>query len=181
MFQKVKAAAHRRDWLAGRLAAKKLIQRFFRERAGLELALSQIEITNDEHGAPVVTSPLALPISVAHSVGHGFAALATRGSIGVDLQQIRPVRPNLAKRALSERERAQLTDRFAEREREGLLVFWALKEAAIKAQRTRPAPPLREISVTLTELGCAEILLRDHSLTARWGRWKEFIWAVAWG
>lgn len=179
VLQKIKAATHRENWLAGRLAAKKLVQHYLLETTGLELALSQIEITNDEHGAPVVTSPLALPISIAHSAGHGFAALATHGSIGVDFQQIRPVRPDLDKRVLSEHEREQLTHFFAERELEGLLVFWALKEAAIKAQRSRPAPALREITVILTEPGHAEICLRSQKLTAQWGQWKEFVWAWA--
>ncbi len=184
VFQRIRAATHREDWLAGRLAAKKLIQQYLLERAGLELALSQIEIINDEHGTPCLNlKHLGVGeeygISLAHSAGYGLAGLSLHGPIGVDLQQIRPVRPDLAERVLTEHERAQLTDRFAEHELEGVLVFWALKEAAIKAQRMRPAPTLREIVVTLTEPGCAEICMRSQKLTAQWGHWREFIWAWA--
>ncbi|MCS7197999.1 MAG: 4'-phosphopantetheinyl transferase superfamily protein [Candidatus Bipolaricaulota bacterium] len=179
VLQKIRDPARRRDWLAGRLAAKKLIQDYLLEQAGVRLNLAQIEITHDKHKAPGVTSPLTLPISIAHSAGHGFAALVTHGSIGVDLQEIRPVRPDLAKRVLSEHERKQLTHFFAERELEGLLVFWALKEAAIKSHRTRPAPLLREIAVALMGPGRAEILVQGRIMTAQWGCWKEFIWAWA--
>ncbi|MCI2429967.1 4'-phosphopantetheinyl transferase superfamily protein [Candidatus Acetothermia bacterium] len=203
-FQRIAAPARREDWLAGRRAAKELIRRSLLEAAGLELAPSQIEIVNDESGAPILTSPLpdrervqgeGFPcplgkkgaaglgptISLAHSAGHGLAGLTTHGSIGVDLQQIRPVRADLSERVLSEHERDQLAHYFPEHRSEGLLVFWTLKEAAIKAWRTRPAPALREIAVRLTEPGDAEICTRFQKLTACWGRWRGFIWAWAVG
>ncbi len=175
----IKSPRRRRDWLAGRCAAKALIRDYLLERAGLALACSQIEILNDENGAPRALLPLNLAISIAHSGGHGLAGLCAQGPIGVDLQQIRSVRPDLAERVLSERERAQLDRHFARNSLEGTLVLWALKEAAIKAQRSRPAPALREVAVRLTEPGHAEILVRSQRLQAQWGRWKEFIWAWA--
>lgn len=175
IFQKIRAVTRQQDWLAGRLAAKKLVQHYLR-RAGLELTLSQIGIGNDEHGAPFVDLFPGLCISLAHSAGHGLAALTTHGSIGVDLQRVRPVRADLAKRVLAECERKQLA-RFSQHE--GLLILWALKEAAIKVQRARPAPPQRRISVALIDSGYAQVHTQDQRLRAQWGRWKEFIWALA--
>ncbi len=208
-FERIKRLKHRRDWLAGRRAAKELLQQYLYEEAGLKLTPLHIEIMHDENGAPYArlpTGPLGLCLSLAHSAGHGLAGISLSGSLGVDLQYIRPVRPDLAERVLTEHERAQLIKHFQApsplcsplprrgegmgvRERgiggrvgdEGLLVLWALKEAATKAQRTRPAPPLHEISVTLREPRCAEIFVRDRALTAQWGRWGEFIWAWAVG
>jgi|GEM_PF-1377550 len=181
LFAEIKSLRRRRDWLAGRYAAKELIRSYLLERAGLALPCSQIEILNDEHGAPRALLPLNVEISIAHSAGHGLAGLCAQGPIGVDLQQIRSVRPDLIRRVLSERERAQLAQHFARNSIEGTLVFWALKEAAIKAQKSRPAPAFCEIAVRLTEPGHAEILVRSQRLRAQWGRWREFIWAWAAG
>ncbi len=183
-LERIKRLKHRRDWLAGRWAAKELLQQYLYEEAGLKLTPLHIEIMHDENGAPYArlpTGPLGLCLSLAHSAGHGLAGISLSGSLGVDLQHIRPVRPDLAERVLAEHERAQLITHFGEQTPEGLLVLWALKEAAIKAQRTRPAPPLHEISVTLIEPRCAEIFVRDRALLARWGRWGEFIWSWAVG
>nr|BAL59852.1 hypothetical protein HGMM_OP4C488 [Candidatus Acetothermum autotrophicum] len=199
-FERITAPQRRHDWLAGRRAAKELIRCYLLETVGLELPPSQIRILNDAHGAPYADLPSWPPslkgrgsspprvgeglgerfcISIAHSAGHGLAGLAPHGSIGVDLQRIRPVRSDLAERVLTDHERTQFVHYFVKRESEGLLVFWALKEAAIKAQRTRPAPALREIAVRLTEPGHAEISLRTQRLKAQWGQWGEFIWAWA--
>jgi 4'-phosphopantetheinyl transferase EntD len=179
MFAEIKSPRRRRDWLAGRCAAKELIRSYLLEREGLALARSHIEILNDENGAPKVLLPLNLEISIAHSGGHGLAGLCAHSPLGVDLQQIRPVRSDLVERVLTERERAQLAQHFAGDSLEGTLVFWALKEAAIKVHRARPAPAWCEIAVRLTEPGRAEILLCSQRLQAQWGRWKEFIWAWA--
>ncbi len=193
IYERITAPQRRHDWLAGRRAAKELIRKYFHEQTGQELALSQIEILNDVNGAPYADLPSWPPsrvgeglgerfcISIAHSAGHGLAGLAPHGSIGVDLQRIRPVRSDLAERVLTDHERVQLAHGFTEQESEGLLVFWALKEATIKAQRTRPAPALREIAVRLTEPGHAEISVRTQRLKAQWGRWREFVWAWALG
>jgi 4'-phosphopantetheinyl transferase EntD len=183
LLAEIKSPRRRRDWLAGRCAAKELIRSYLLEREGLALARSHIEILNDENGAPKVLLPLNLEISIAHSGGHGLAGLCAHSPLGVDLQQIRPVRPDLIERVLTERERAQLAQHFAgdSDSLEGTLVFWALKEAAIKVHRARPAPAWCEIAVRLTGPGRAEILLCSQRLQAQWGRWKEFIWAWAVG
>jgi phosphopantetheinyl transferase (holo-ACP synthase) len=54
MLAEIKSPRRRRDWLAGRCAAKELIRSYLLERAGLALARSHIEILNDENGAPRV-------------------------------------------------------------------------------------------------------------------------------
>lgn len=179
VFERLKMPRRRQDWLAGRWAAKGLIRQYLLETANLALDLVQIEIGNTPTGAPVLQRPLCsdIHISIAHSAGYGLAGLALGTPIGVDLQHIRAVRLDLHERVLSEHEREQLAHHFSGWE--GVLVFWALKEAAVKAWRTRPAPALREIMVKLTEPGRAEISLRTQRLKAQWGQWGEFIWAWA--
>lgn len=184
----IRAAARRRDWLAGRWAAKELVKSYSWESHGVDLSFSQIEIIHDEAGAPVLQSP-ALPfsltserkggrgvrvsLSIAHSAGHALAGLCERDSLGVDLQKIRSVSPRLFRRALLPHERAQCPDERT------LILFWALKEAALKAHRVRPAPSLQEIAVTLTESNRAVICVRDQKILAHWGQRREFIWACA--
>lgn len=184
MFERIRAQRRRQDWLAGRWAAKELIRSYFDEEAGLQLTPSQIEIKNDENRAPYLSlTDTGMEerscISIAHSAGCGLAGLSLHGPIGVDLQQIRAVRPDLAERVLTQHERTQLAHDFAGQESEGFFVFWALKEAARKAQRTRPAAAFHDIAVKLIEPRHAEISLRTQRLKAQWGRWGELIWACA--
>lgn len=178
-LERFKTWQRRQDWLAGRWAAKGLVRQYLLETANLALDLAQIEIRNTPAGAPVLQRPPLrdVHISIAHSVGYGLAGLALGTLLGVDLQHIRAVRPDLRERVLSEQERMQLARSFVGQELEGLLVFWALKEATIKTQRMRPVPSWREIAVNLTEPGYAEIRIRSQKLAAQWGRWREFIWA----
>jgi len=115
MLAEIESPRRRRDWLAGRWAAKELIRDYLLEREGLAPARALIEILNDENGAPKVLFPLNLEISIAHSGGHGLAGLCAHSPLGVDLQQIRPVRSDLVERVLTERERAQLAQQLGER------------------------------------------------------------------
>lgn len=167
LFGRLRSPRRQQDWLAGRLAAKELVG------TKHALPLREIEILSDADGAPQLRlSGAREALSIAHSAGHALAALGPAGgSVGVDLERIRPVREDLASRILCEGDLSSSCD--------SLLVFWTLKEAAIKALRTRPAPALREIAVKLTEPGHAEICLHDQKLIAQWGRWGEFIWACA--
>jgi phosphopantetheinyl transferase (holo-ACP synthase) len=183
-LRRINAESRQQDWLAGRLAAKELVRHYLLESRGLARALSEIEIVNNQAGAPLVRlgdeddeDTKALQISISHSAGHGLAGLCEGSSIGVDLQEIRPVGPGLSERVLSRSERAQLAQ--CARELESLIAFWALKEATIKAHRTRPSPPLHEIEVRVLETGRAQIFLKDQRLSAHWGERGRFIWACA--
>lgn len=183
-FQRITAESRRSDWLAGRLAAKELVRCYLLESRGLEPSLAQIEVLNNEAGAPTIYLEGRdwggnLSLSISHSEGHGLAGLCEKGSIGVDLQKIRSVRAEFSERVLSQHERDQLAHYFVEREPEGLIVFWAMKEAAVKAQRTRPAPRWHKIEVILTRPGQAEIYIKSQKLSAHWGRRGEFMWACA--
>ncbi len=181
-LQRITAQSRRYDWLAGRLAAKELVQRYLLESRGLEPSLTQIEVFNNETGAPTIylegrDCGGSLSLSISHSGGHGLAGLCEKGSIGVDLQKIRSVRAEFSERVLNQRECDQLAHYFVERELEGLMVFWAMKEAAVKAQRTRPAPRFSEIGVTVIEPGRAGVCIKGKKLSARWGQRESFIWA----
>ena len=153
----------RAEWLAGRLAAKSLLQ----DTVGLAPLTFAIGREGD---APCVLSaevPL-LTLSLSHSHGLGAATVSDarqEGSAGIDAQRIRPVHPGLCRRVFTPGERRQIAARFgAEDDTAGMLLFWALKEAAIKARRVAWGRSLREIEARLTGEGRAAVQMTDEPI-----------------
>lgn len=148
----------RAEWLAGRLAVKALL----RETYGTDPLTCWIA---REGVAPVVRGECAsgLSLSLSHSGGLGAASLcgSAEGTVGVDVQRIRPVHRGLAARVFSAEEQAQ-----AEGQEDGLLLLWALKEAAIKARRLPWGRALRDLEVRLTEPGRAVIAVPGEAAQA---------------
>lgn len=180
LFSRFRSPRRQRDWLAGRLAAKQLLQRSLlgAQHTSPLRDFLKVEVLQDADGAPELRLPQisALALSIAHSAGHALAAVGRSSMLmGVDLERVRLVRADLARRILSERENAQ--SRFSS----DLLVFWALKEAARKAHRRRPLPPFREIEVTYADRERAEITVQQQRWNSQWGRHGEFVWACVWG
>jgi len=94
-------------------------------RAALREALGQhIEIPADDRGAPIL--PAGWVGSISHKGTRAAALVAPAGSgfIGVDLEKASPPRVAIARRILTERERA------SDRE---VTLFFAIKEAIYKA------------------------------------------------
>lgn len=156
----------RAEWLAGRLAAKSLVRETF--GAGpLTFAIGR------EGDAPCLLSADVPPLTLSLSHSHGMGAATVsdsrkEGSAGVDVQRIRPVHPGLCARVFTPGERDQIADRFgSEDDPIGMLLFWALKEAAIKARRVAWGRPLREIEARLTDEGHAAVQMTgEPTMTA---------------
>ena len=160
----------RANWRAGRLAVKRLL---LEQWAVAPLACE----VGTEGVAPVLVGGHlpAVNISLSHGAGRGAASWEqnAHGTVGVDIQHVQPVRQGLARRILSPGERAQI----GEVEPDNLLLFWALKEAAIKACRRPYRRALREIDVTLLTDGTATIVLPGAArpLTAEY-LWTDGAW-----
>jgi phosphopantetheinyl transferase len=162
------------EWLAGRLAAKKLFWE--------ELGLPPLGWSVGRDGvAPAIIGcdlPNLLPnlaLSLSHSEGVGaatFSDTCTEGSAGLDIQRVRPVHPGLCARVFTNEERQQIAGQFgSENSPDGMLLLWALKEAAIKARRCAWGRPLQSISVRLGAPGCAEVDLQEEPVfTAQYER-----------
>ena len=119
----------RRDWLAGRLAAKRAVAEHCR------LPFDRVRVQSRPDAAPCCMvagdldrwSLLPLTISIAHCDGVGIAAVAERGSfVGVDVERAGDVVPRDHRYFVARRERA-FVRRF------GATLLWVLKEAAWKA------------------------------------------------
>ena len=150
------SAKRRGEWLAGRLAAKRLL----REAFGLEPLACEI---GKEGVAPVVhgLERPSVRLSLSHCAGLGAASWSDagdEGTVGVDAQWVRPVHPGLRDRVFRAEEQAQIAARFGSADDPaGLLLLWAIKEAAIKARRAAWGRALRDIGVTLDEEGAAVV------------------------
>ncbi|MFF8844304.1 4'-phosphopantetheinyl transferase family protein [Streptomyces sp. NPDC015127] len=123
------------EWLAGRLLAKRLVSEV------LAAPTNNVEILPRDDGSPYVVvsgSPMpAVNVSISHTAHHIAAALAPE-PVGVDLCETvsaAAVR-RVADHILSPGERSVFdTDVGADRP-EAMAAAWALKEAAVKADRS---------------------------------------------
>lgn len=111
--------------MTGHDAGRLLLADLYRRCTGK--ALPQIAVT--ERGKPCFVSE-ALEFSISHTPRHVFCALSDR-PVGIDAEEAdRPIRPELAKRILSQSEKARY-DEAADKNR-ALLALWVLKEASAK-------------------------------------------------
>ncbi|MGV9278161.1 4'-phosphopantetheinyl transferase family protein [Streptomyces griseosporeus] len=117
-------ARRRAEWAAARVLAKELVARVTGERAG------DVEILPLADGSPRLSVP-GLRISLSHTAGHVAAATAP-GPVGVDVCETScaPAVLRAADHVLHPEER-----RIAGTDPERLAAAWALKEAAVKADR----------------------------------------------
>ncbi|GAA0319539.1 hypothetical protein GCM10010302_68430 [Streptomyces polychromogenes] len=123
-------AWRRSEWMAGRLLAKRLAGELVGAPAG------EVEVLPREDGSPhlvVGGRPLpSLHVSISHTPGHAAAALAP-GPVGVDLCETASAAAvrRVAEHAFSPGELSLIAADGAE----ALAGAWALKEAAVKADR----------------------------------------------
>jgi phosphopantetheinyl transferase (holo-ACP synthase) len=129
----------RQDWLAGRLAAKRAVRELLRAREGHAPLYAAIEIANEKDGAPHFTvddrPDLSdqFNISISHTDGAAVAVAvsATSGSVGVDVEVMRPMSLAVVRRVLRSSEIARLEDDG--HAHPSPLALWTAKEAAMKA------------------------------------------------
>lgn len=124
------------DWLLGRCCAKDAVRLLAQEHGQTELLPSDVEISADENGRPLVAVGSIRPaISISHADGIAIAAatLEPGTAIGVDVQRLDPSRDGFEDLAFDAQERSLLAIRDPEQRREYALRFWCAKEAAAKA------------------------------------------------
>ena len=142
--------ARRRDWLAGRLAAKRAVA------CALSVHdLARVELAARPGAAPHPMLraadgdrlPLPLALSITHCDGRAAAAVGAEWvRLGVDLERRGGVAPRRQSYFLSaaERARAGVMDTTS---------LWALKEAAWKALGCGDELPFRALELRLDEAG----------------------------
>jgi enterobactin synthetase component D len=124
------APARRAEWIAGRTALRALLVDHAPELAGHPL-------TSDDRGAPVLPAGWVGSISHKHPRGEAIGvtravaivAAASEGFVGVDLERTEPSRIDIARRILTERERARGDGDDGSQ----VMLRFAIKEAIYKA------------------------------------------------
>jgi phosphopantetheinyl transferase len=130
-YRSLSSPKRRRDWLAGRLAAKLALAKLLESRQ-IRRALNEIEIGNDLEGRPVwrLSRPDAVPewpISITHSGGLAAVAVHTDAArLGFDLESVEERHSGWLDIAFHEEERGEA------RSPEAATRMWTVKEAALK-------------------------------------------------
>lgn len=127
-----------------------LLSSGLREFAGLEVSPEQLPeiLVLSEHKKPALSAP-DLCFNISHSHGLAVCAFAPE-AVGIDVEMIRPVRENLARRILSaaEYERFAIAGISSD---EVFMRFWTLKEAYGKQIGLGISYPVSDTSFALPE------------------------------
>jgi 4'-phosphopantetheinyl transferase EntD len=151
-FDALPVERRRRDWLAGRLAAKRALRAAIRKRGQPMPDYRAIELWNDADGAPrffMARMPELghhLDISLSHTDGAAVASVADRhasGTVGVDIETTRALPMALVSRVLQPSEAARLADG----PHPAPIVMWTAKEAVLKAAHAI-CTALRDVELT---------------------------------
>jgi len=128
-------AKRRGDWLLGRWTAKLALERCCGSGNG---ALSRWEILPDANRVPRVFRdgwPCAQRISISHSNGNAFCAIAPGGNaIGCDIEQLAPRDSGFVDTFFTAAERRAVNAVPGDTERSALTtLIWSAKESTLKA------------------------------------------------
>jgi 4'-phosphopantetheinyl transferase EntD len=172
----------RRDWLAGRIAAKRAVRRALL-RSGVRVSDRDVQVLPAANGAPLLRvtgvphASRLVRLSIAHDDGTALCGVADAawGRIGVDIERDRPLAAERLAYVLSDAERARL-GRASDLD---ALAIWAVKEAVVKAANDW-APAMRDVDVTLHRDASVVVRLRDGApaVSAGYRRWDAHL--VAW-
>lgn len=151
-FKALKTQKRKRDWLAGRIAAKRLIRESRFGKEGAIIPYGAISIIPDHLGAPTVVvvgeGVSHSRISISHS-GDTAAALLTdeKGVLpGIDVEIIEPRHDSWADGYFTQGERRWANQ--AKSHDRALTAAWAVKEAYLKAIGIGARADFREIDVS---------------------------------
>lgn len=152
----------RRDWLAGRLAAKRVLLGYLDEPG---LALAGVEVLPEESRLPLAyrvlgdgsSSRIPVSISISHRGGAAAAAVLAEeaGRVGVDIELMEPRSEALAEDNFTSGEHdlmRALPPAWAEW---SIAIIWSLKEASLKAAGLGLSVPATDAEVVAMDTrGC---------------------------
>ncbi|MEM6730998.1 MAG: SDR family NAD(P)-dependent oxidoreductase, partial [Myxococcota bacterium] len=154
-FQELKTRKRRLEWLAGRIAAKRLIREVHFSGEGAVVSYPAINVQSDALGAPVITiigeETTEPRVSISHSDGVAAAMVAREAGLapGIDVEAVETRSDAFVRDYFTEAERGQIQGSPV-RDR-AVTAIWAVKEAMMKSLGIGARVDFRQIEVTLTE------------------------------
>ena len=139
----------RRRWIAGRATLRSLLGR------ALGLDPSAVRLRRGVRGRPELDGDYAVDFNVSHTGDTALIAIATGTQdgtrIGIDIErgERRVNADGLARKFLTERERAEIAPLASDVRRRRFLRLWTCKEAMSKATGDALWAPFRHMDVTL--------------------------------
>ncbi|UCC31089.1 MAG: polyketide synthase dehydratase domain-containing protein, partial [Phycisphaerales bacterium] len=128
----------RKEWLFGRAVAKDAVRTWVKRHYGLDLYPADVEIDNDEHGAPhgggrwVSRIGVAPQLTLSHK-GTVAVAAAGRRALGIDLERIEARDSGFDALVFDESELRLFSKLNGDNRAEWVTRAWCAKEAASKA------------------------------------------------
>jgi 4'-phosphopantetheinyl transferase len=137
-----RTAKRRREFVAGRLAAHRALERL--EPGARAEVTARAE--GPDAGRPVLVPARGLALSISHSTGLAVAALARGGALGVDLEERVEAGEAFLEEAFAPGERAGYAS-VCGAEVDATTAAWAMKEAVLKVWGVGLRAPLQKVAV----------------------------------
>lgn len=132
---------------------------------------ADLVFTANPWGKPELALPGAPFFNLSHTDDLGALAIGWRCPVGVDIEQVRPIEPDVAKLSFSPAEQAELARLHGAEWLQGFYRCWTRKEAVIKALGLGLAQPLDAFDVTLAP-DAPPLLLRLEGQPAAPAQWQ---------
>ncbi|MGB3388148.1 MAG: 4'-phosphopantetheinyl transferase superfamily protein [Pseudaminobacter sp.] len=151
-------------YIAGRAILRRILGRYLaREAAGLRFCYN-------EFGKPRLADASSLHFNLSHAGGVAALAISDRHEIGIDAEEKKPLKEDIARRFFSAAEYGALRGLSGQDYVEAFFRCWTRKEAFVKAHGAGLSLDLASFDVSLLE-GEAPRLLRlgdDATASAQW-------------
>ncbi|MEM6533779.1 MAG: SDR family NAD(P)-dependent oxidoreductase, partial [Myxococcota bacterium] len=157
-FDALKTRKRQLEWLAGRIAAKRLIREVHFSGEGAVVSYAAITVQTNSLGAPEITivgeKGEEPRVSISHSAGVAAALVAREPGLapGIDVEAIESRSDAFVRDYFTEFERGQIEREPARRDAR-VTAIWAVKEAIMKSLGIGARVDFRQIEVTLVDEG----------------------------
>lgn len=178
----------REEWLAGRLALKKILQAVVPDLSVVETR--RIQIIKAENGAPILqvdsVVPAPLAISLSHSNGFVLCAVTSQTpKLGVDLEMIEARSDSFIQDYFTVKEVAEIDHHSSEDRAFLSTLLWSEKEAVLKALAVGLKVDTRRIEVDVAGhlmtddwQTSAVAYEQENSLRLLWRRQDHFVFSL---
>lgn len=109
----------------------------------------QLAFHANQHGKPSLNQPVAFYFNLSHSHDIGLLAVTRVAAIGIDVECVRPIEPEVATSHFSRAELADLAQLSPQQWLTGFFHCWTRKEAILKAEGCGLNLPLDSFDVSL--------------------------------